>query len=100
MIGGDKRKTKCNHYGKEMHDDGITRLKQHLASGKHRRVLRCEHVPPLIIRQMSNHLAEKEVDKKTKIDRDAALREATLQGSQGYVDVDADDDDGWIAIHI
>lgn len=79
--------------GKKMHGGGITQLKQHLTSGKHSGVSRRKLVPPLIRKQMSDHLVEKEAGKKTKINRDATLKETTLQGSQGYVDVDTNDDD-------
>lgn len=45
MIGGDRRKIKCNYCGKEMHGGGVTRLKQHLAGGQPRGISRFEKVP-------------------------------------------------------
>ena len=69
MIDRDRRKTKCNFCGKQMHGDGITRLKHHIAGGQLQGISHYNKVSPQIKRQMQDHLVKKEVGERKRLIR-------------------------------
>src|SRR5262249_45313158 len=71
MVGGSRRKVKCNYCYKEM-SGGVTRLKQHLARIQGE-VKRCEKCPKEVKQYFHKLLTRTGVQKQIRAEQDEEL---------------------------